>query len=545
MRPARARKQRFDLSQQQALQSSELDEHDRTAMVKNFPTHYNVSLLLLTVSMAWKALRGGRMRDMRKKLDAMKMFDGYRPLLGKEVEDLKKVENCLRGEPVTNEGRTSMASLMKIFEYYAQEVCQSLGSSRSLSEKIRGDALDCADSGGKGRENYESLYKVSENHIEQRKIAGHAMPEPECLALVLSDQEIEERNRMQQVQQPVQPPIQAAVRSVSPPPVLTPVLQIIQPVAQQEDDSDHQEMDSDDDEMADELVHSPDENGEEEDIEQMDTDDFHSAAVLNQQPDLHPIEQGSFSPVQPTGHSPVHFSVQQAAGRPMQSSIQQQMLLGQNQHNRNEDLTRSETEEDAEININDDQSDFEQNQLPIQNFENASDNGEQVAKENESDSTITEKDQKIPNDAPEVSEKSGGSSGRWTDSQTQHNQGSSNNDPLPSTVQYRQTVSGLVSPIAVESNDQEAPQTATFILPGLPIIPVPGSAFRAFTARTQLTIPLPLVLNDELSQSIATLRNTMPMPAPLPSSESSNHENQRTYKIVSLFSTHCLSMNSW
>ncbi|UMM21775.1 hypothetical protein L5515_003309 [Caenorhabditis briggsae] len=57
------------------------------------------------------------------------------------------------------------------------------------------------------------------------------MPEPECLALVLSDQEIEERNRSQQVQQPVQlhlvqPPIRAPVRSVSPPPVQPAVLQM-------------------------------------------------------------------------------------------------------------------------------------------------------------------------------------------------------------------------------------------------------------------------------------------------------------------------------
>ncbi|CAO4384984.1 unnamed protein product [Caenorhabditis nigoni] len=533
MRPARARKQRFDLSQQQALQSSELDEYDRTAMVKNFPIHYYVSRLLLTASMAWKALRGGRMRDMRKQLDIMKTFDGYRPLLGKEVEDLKKLENSLRGELVTNEGWTSMALLMKTFDYHAQQFCQCIGSSRSLSEKIRADALDCADSEGKGRETYESIYKVSENHIEQRKNAGLSMPEPECLALVLSDQEIEVRNRTQQVQQPVQPPIQAPVRSVSPPQVLTPILQIVQAVAQQEDDSDHQEMDSDDGEMADELVHSPAEHGEEEDIERMDTDDFYSAAVLNQQPDQHPIDQGSFSPVPPMGHSPVHFSVQQAAGRPMQSPIQQQMMLGQNQHNRNEDLTRSETEEDAGININDDQSDVEQNQLQIQNIGNASDNGEQMANENESNPPVTVKDQTIPDDAaPEAGQKSGGSSGRLADSPTQQNQESSNNDPLISTDQFRQTVSGLVSPIAVESNDQEAPQTVTFILPGIPIIPVPGSAFRAFTARTALTIPLPLVLNEELSQSIATLRNTMPMPAPLPSSESSNHENQRTYKII-------------
>ncbi|CAR99903.1 Protein CBG27624 [Caenorhabditis briggsae] len=434
--------------------------------------------------MAWKALRAGRMRNMRKNLDTMKMFDAYRPLLGKELEDLEKLESCLRGALVTNEGRTSMISLMK------------------------------------------------------RKKAGLVMPEPECLALVLSDQEIEERKRIQHVQQPVQQPlvqqpIQAQVRSVSPPPVQTPVLQIVQPsIAQQEDDSDHLEMDSDDDEIADGLVHSPAENEEEDSTDQMDTDDFHSAAVLNQQPDLHRIERRALSPAQPMGHSPVHFSVQQAAGRPTQSPIQQQMLLGQNQHNQSEDLTRSETEEDAEININDDQSDVVLNQLQIQNFENASDNGEQMTNENESDSTVTGKDQTIPDDAPEAGQKSGGSSGRLADSQTQQNQESSRNNPSPSNNQLGHNVPGFassVSPIAVESNDQEAPQTFTFILPGLPIIHVPGSAFRAFTSRTEVTIPLPLLLNDDLSQSVATLRN--PMPAPL-STATPNRENQGTAEGV-------------
>ncbi|UMM40943.1 hypothetical protein L5515_017426 [Caenorhabditis briggsae] len=534
MRPARVRKQRFDLSQQQALQSSELDEHDRTAMVNNFPTHYYLSRLLLTASMAWKALRAGRMRNMRKNLDTMKMFDAYRPLLGKELEDLEKLESCLRGALVTNEGRTSMILLMKTFDYHAREVCQSIGSSRSLSDKIRADALDCADSGENGTERYEHIYQVATNHIEVRKKAGLVMPEPECLALVLSDQEIEERKRSQHVQQPVQQPlvqqpIQAQVRSVSPPPVQTPVQQIVQPsIAQQEDDSDHLEMDSDDDEIADGLVHSPAENEEEDSTDQMDTDDFHSAAVLNQQPDLHRIERRALSPVQPMGHSPVHFSVQQAAGRPTQSPIQQQMLLGQNQHNQSEDLTRSETEEDAEININDDQSDVVLNQLQIQNFENASDNGEQVIMV----TNASDNDQTIPDDAPEAGQKSGGSSGRLDDSQTQQNQESSRNNPSPSNNQLGHNVprfASSVSPIAVESNDQEAPQTFTFILPGLPIIHVPGSAFRAFTSRTEVTIPLPFLLNDDLSQSVATLRN--PMPAPL-STATPNRENQGTAEGV-------------
>ncbi|ULT99092.1 hypothetical protein L3Y34_000439 [Caenorhabditis briggsae] len=72
-----------------------------------------------------------------------------------------------------------------------------------------------------------------------------------CLALVLSDQEIEERNRSQQVQQPVQlhlvqPPIRAPVRSVSSPPVQPAVLQVVQPhVALHEDHDDDQEMESD------------------------------------------------------------------------------------------------------------------------------------------------------------------------------------------------------------------------------------------------------------------------------------------------------------
>ncbi|PIC41493.1 hypothetical protein B9Z55_008890 [Caenorhabditis nigoni] len=43
-----------------------------------------------------------------------------------------------------------------------------------------------------------------QKHYFQRKNAGLVMSEPECLALVLSDQEIEERNRSQQVEQPVQ-----------------------------------------------------------------------------------------------------------------------------------------------------------------------------------------------------------------------------------------------------------------------------------------------------------------------------------------------------
>ncbi|CAO4368631.1 unnamed protein product [Caenorhabditis nigoni] len=110
MRPARVRKQRFDLSQQQTLQSSELDEHDRTAMVNNFPTHY---------------------------------------YLGKELEDLEKLENCLRGALVT------MNSLMEILDDPAHPV----GSSRSLSDEIRADALDCADSGGNGTENMSTSTK--------------------------------------------------------------------------------------------------------------------------------------------------------------------------------------------------------------------------------------------------------------------------------------------------------------------------------------------------------------------------------------------------
>ncbi|CAP37226.2 Protein CBG20137 [Caenorhabditis briggsae] len=79
-----------------------------------------------------------------------------------------------------------------------------------------------------------------------------------CLALVLSDQEIEERNRSQQVQQPVQlhlvqPPIRAPVRSVSSPPVQPAVLQVVQPhVALHEDHDDDQEMESD--EIADKII---------------------------------------------------------------------------------------------------------------------------------------------------------------------------------------------------------------------------------------------------------------------------------------------------
>ncbi|CAO4368630.1 unnamed protein product [Caenorhabditis nigoni] len=117
MRPARVRKQRFDLSQQQALQSSELDEHVRTAMVNNFPMHY---------------------------------------YLGKELQDLEKLENCLRSalmKVTASFFNHSWKLMIQIIDYHAHPV----GSSRSLSDKIRADVLDCADSGGNGTKSQQII----------------------------------------------------------------------------------------------------------------------------------------------------------------------------------------------------------------------------------------------------------------------------------------------------------------------------------------------------------------------------------------------------